>query len=209
MPFSQKELEELRVLKDPNIQHHYSFRFLDILRKITRFSLKSIIVGIGIGIVLVGTYLYFNRPKPIDTKALTATFDYAETNDAGNIWFAYVLKNNTNQDYEIYSVDQTKIYAKLLRQSALKPSDKYVTFDAPVFIPANESIEFVINFANSYTYFSPYKANADAVGAKKEDIEAYRNDVAKYLKENIRNLDGFVILDAGHHYQIDFPAGWM
>jgi hypothetical protein len=183
--------------------------FIRPIRAFGKFGLKSLIVGIGIGLVVVAYITYTSRPVPINKEAVTATFDYVYTDDAGHLQFEYILKNNTNQDYEVYSQDSLKTYANLARQGSLQPSNGYVTFDTPLFIPSHNSVELTVSFAKgSYTYDSPYKLLADAPGADKKDVEAYRRDVASYVTSHLRNLGGFTIIDPDKRYEIDFPPGW-
>ena len=177
-----------------------------VLRTVARFALKSFIVGVGIGLALLAAYVYRNRPTPLNGRAITATFDFADTDEENRVQLNYVLKNNTTRDYRLPPMDDLQVYANLRRQAALQTGRGYVSFYAPLLIPANRSVAFMIWFVPTRPYVSPFKPIGDARG--EEDERVYRADVANYVKKNFDNVGGFTLIDTASNYEITLPVGW-
>lgn len=170
--------------------------------------------GFGVGLALAlafagGAWLWYsNRPKPPrpwDSRAVVAEYDYVTTEgDSNNIAVYYTLQNNTDFDYEIRSMDQVQIAAKLERENSIsveRPEEGHLTADFPVFIPARGRSRFGIHVKFPYAEKSDDKASDD----EKHD---YGTRLAKFMTSEFSNLDGFVFLDSGRRYRVEFPGGW-
>ena len=87
----------------------------------------SLSFGIGfaltISIVLGGFLWYQNKPKtpkPWDTSAITATYEYISTEGDDNTFvFHYILQNNTDFDYRISNLSDVVTMVKLKKQDSL------------------------------------------------------------------------------------------
>jgi hypothetical protein len=42
----------------------------------------------------------------------------------------------------------------------------------------------------------------------RDEQKQYTTNVAKYVTDEMGNLDGFVLFDTLNRYEIDFPNGW-
>jgi hypothetical protein len=153
--------------------------------------------------------IYFYKIKNSNVQPITATYNYIDTDDNNNIEFNYTLKNNTNKDYEIKNIDDIQIFASTTRDSSLYPAQKNDTvFNTPVFVPANQSVQFSFSSKNTQ-YLSPLKATATATGATSEALALYRNDVANYLtKMGANTITSFLFFDTKNNYKIIFPVEW-
>jgi len=78
--------------------------------------------------------------------------------------------------------------------------DRYVTASYPIFVPARSRVWFPL--------LIPYPYSATQKDDSREEQIRYRTEVAKYVTSEFTNVDGFVLFDAGHRYQIDLPNGW-
>ena len=156
---------------------------------------------------VVGAWvLYTERPKPLKSwnkQAIAAEYDYVSPQgDKNNLAFYYTLQNNTDSDYRVDSYSPVEITGKLRQQKEFAAfSDKDVTTNYPVFVPARSRVRFVLNI--EYPYPVREKSNPTD-----EEHTRYATDVAKYVTDKLSNLDGFVLFDTKNRYEIDFPTGW-
>jgi hypothetical protein len=169
-------------------------------------------LGAGFGLVcvsLVGAWLWHSsRPKPPrawDAHAIIAEYDYVITEgDDNDIAVYYTLQNNTDFDYEIRSIDQVQFAAKLEQEHSIsveRPDEGHVTADFPLFVPSRGRSRFGIHLKFPYSEKSNDKASDD----EKHD---YGTRLAKFMTSEFSNLDGFVFLDSGRRYRVEFPGGW-
>jgi hypothetical protein len=162
--------------------------------------------GFGAGFALMlsaivgGWASYSNRPKPPkpwDSRAITAEYDYVTPyGDKNYLTFYYALQNNTDNDYRIDGKAGIEITGKLKRENAFD-----VTVVYPIFVPAKSRVSCSLQL--------PYQYPGTLVPAKTHDEgERNRHEVAKYVVTELPNLDGFVLFDTATRYKIDFPSGW-
>lgn len=177
---------------------------------------KSLLIGIGWGlgtavglVVLVGGFLWYQSrpkpptpPKPWNTGAIRAEYDYADTEgDNNNIVVYYTLENTTDFDYRIERGTNVTFNGKLLRENSLSPSTDFERIEYPIFVPAKKRVRFPIHVGYSYPEkMAPHPAEGEG--------KKYRSKVEKYILEKLNNLDGFDLLDDSNRYEIIFPAGW-
>ena len=177
---------------------------------------KALFIGVGWGlgtaiglVLLVGGFFWYQSrpkppvpPKPWNTTAIKADYDYATAEGEKNtILFYYTLENTTDFDFHIESGDHTLMSATLLKQKNLSPFGESEKIDYPIFVPAKKRIRFPIHI--NYSYPLREKENANL-----EERRKYRRDLEQYLSDELTNLDGFDLLDEINRYEIVFPAGW-
>lgn len=166
-------------------------------------------VGFGAGFALVvcavigGCAWYSARPKPWDKTAITAEYDnvlpQGEDND---LTFNYVLQNNTTVDYRQQLEGAIDLTGKLKDKKEFSQfSGHYVTTEFPIFVPAKSRVRCSLKIP--YPYPVKEKNNPTT-----DESKQYSTEVAKYVVEEMGNLDGFVLFDSANRYQINFPSGW-
>lgn len=176
-----------------------------------RIVLIGFSFGAGLAVVsavIVGGFLWYNsRPNPPatwNTEPIKASFDRVTTDGSDNHFsFSYVLENTTDYDYELNEFSNHVLMARLKRQKGLSQVGDAVKVDYPIYIPAKQRLSIHVNLLGPYTYPKRLRRNAS-----REEREKHNQEVAKYVNENMGNLDGFVLFDKEHHYQIDLPKGW-
>jgi hypothetical protein len=179
--------------------------------KRTRMWKRVILFGLsfGAGFALVGESAfiaikwYQNRPKPPrawNKSAITATFDSIRTEGNNNtLVFYYILENRTRDDYRISNEAEIEFMTLLKRQASLF-HEKNWTCDTSVFLPAGQKLVYKIHL-NDRPYEEKPNGDADA-----DERNAFRVRLTDYVRHKLGNVDGFVIFDQVHRYQIDFPA---
>lgn len=175
---------------------------------VKRWIITGVSAGVGLGVALTVVILiyswYSSRPKQWNPKAITASFDYADTEGTENTpIFFYTLENNTNSDYHISIPTAIRLMAKLERQKSLSQggADNGLTFDSPIFIPAKQRIRFAIHM----NYPTDIKTIIHPTEAERKKS---KEQIAAWLNKEVPNLAGFCIYDDSPKYQIDFPKGW-
>jgi len=168
--------------------------------------------GFGIGFallsaIIIGSALWWSsrpvKPKPWNTKAITATFDTLNTEGETNtLEFVYTLENNTDVDYRASDGNQIHLASNLVSQHSLSfDTQNFITTDYPIYIPAKSRVRFELHLAYPY----PIKQDVNA----RPDIRYdYTTVLAQFVDKTFRNLDGFVLLDDNARYQVMMPNGW-
>jgi hypothetical protein len=179
-----------------------------------RLAIVSASAGAGLAVtmaLIVGGLLWYSSrphpPKPWNTSALKATYDYIDTEgDKRTIVFYYTLENKTDADYKVESGVNATIALHLQRQDSLsvERDESYVKIDYPLFVPAKQRSRFAIHLL-AYPYQGKEVLKADA---SLEERRSFRKALAGYVSKDMGNLDGFVLLDEANRYQINFPKGW-
>jgi hypothetical protein len=147
-------------------------------------------------------------PKPWDTRKITAEYDVASTEKAENkdktFAIYYTLQNNTDYDYEIKDKDSAILAAQLKREKSVSMNwdQKWLHYETPVFVPAHGRVRFCVHLAYPYVN-SPPEPTKDA-----KAIYEYDTGIAKYLKNEMGNLNGFVLYDQTNRYEVLLPNGW-
>jgi hypothetical protein len=164
---------------------------------------------------IIGVSLWYqNRPhppKPWNSKAITATYDYPDTESgpADNVGFRpdqlvfyYTLENTTDFDYRIPQRDQFQLTGKLARENSLTGDDQNLTLGGePLFLPAKQRVRVGIHLGFGVkSSFGPSDTS--------DDRKKRRKAIAEYMNDNANNLDGFVLFDLENRFRIDFPSGW-
>ena len=145
------------------------------------------------------------RPKPWSTKAIVAEYDYADTDgDKNNIVFYYTLINNTDVDYTIIDDNGAELAVKLERENSIsKPytGSDILKGDFPVFIPPHGRARFGIHIG--YPYSEKYDRTASD-----DEKHNWGTRLAKYITDELGNVDGFEMFDSTERYEVVFSNGW-
>ena len=112
----------------------------------------------------------------------------------------YTLENTTDTDYEMPPVDELRVNARLKREKGLS-SASLMKIDDRTFIPAKQRMRFAVHLRYPVT-----EVFADNPTTKEEQRKKWTGIIA-YLNKDLPNVDGFVIFDQIHRYQINLP-GW-
>jgi hypothetical protein len=177
-----------------------------------RIVLISASAGAGAALMaslIAGGLLWYSsrpeRPKPWNSKAIVATFDYPGVEgDVGKrtIVLYYTLENTTDYDYRMPKRDQLDINGRLSRENSLTAGGTISIDEDENFFPAKQRRRFAVHLG--------YPINVD-LGPDAKTREDYRRQwqiIANFMKAELTNLNGFVIFDPSQRFQIDFPNGW-
>jgi hypothetical protein len=172
--------------------------------------LRSIGFGAGFGFAfcaVAGSWIWYTeRPKPAkpwNRRAITAEYDFVRpSGDKNYLTFHYILQNNSDSDYRLDSDAGIEISGRLKQERGLSTfGDHYVTAEYPVFVPANNRVWLSLTIPYPY----PEKEKDKPTDDERKQFTA---NVAKYVTDEMGNLDGFVLFDTLNRYEIDFPNGW-
>lgn len=183
-----------------------------------RLVLISTSAGAGFALVLTLVFAlsawYDSRPKTWNTSAMKASFDHIGTNVDGNqLLFCYILENTTDVDYRLLDNSGISIMSRYKDKSLSGPSDLHTAY-YPVFVPAKERVSLCIYSLHIYTPDDKIKVRSGVEfdklkgKARVEALHDYHKMLAAFVREEVPNLDGFVLFDTTNHYRIDFPRGW-
>src|SRR5438552_15760506 len=110
-----------------------------------KILLRSAGFGAGFALmlsVIAGVWVWYSDrpkpPKPWDSRAITAEYDYVTPEDEKNyLTFYYALQNNTDIDYRISGEAGVEITGKLKRENSFGQfGQNFVMVGYPIFIPA-------------------------------------------------------------------------
>jgi hypothetical protein len=175
--------------------------------------LKAAGFGAGVGLSLclfVAAWGWYSSrpkpPKPWDTKAVSAEYDGVTTESDTNLGTTFVvyytLQNNTEFDYELKEQgEQVLLAGQLEREKSASIDNDNLKGQFPLFIPARGRVRFALHLKYPYSGGAEPTEGVDA-------IHAYRAKVADFMTTELNNLNGFVLYDQQHRYEILFPKGW-
>ncbi len=162
-----------------------------------------------IALVTGGYFWYASRPKPPEpwnTTAIKGRFEAIRTEGSNNtIEFCYTLQNTTEDDYQVENQSELSLASRLADSKSLffEPGEEHaLTFDFPLYIPSRQRLNFNIHLAY------PYPGTVPSPEAGKEEWREYRKALKAYASKEYSNLNGFVLFDKAHRYEIDLPKGW-
>jgi hypothetical protein len=165
-----------------------------------KIVLKAAAFGAGFAVVaaiFLGVTLWWSgrppKPKPWDSKSITATFITAKSYGGADSYFEfeYGLKNNTDGDYRL---------PEKLTVMSKNGSDTLQEVAAPwtpvnVFVPSHQTIDYKLTIS--------YKS---LFGDRTPDPD--RAKEIDFLNQQMQNSKGYVIFDEVNRYEIDFPSGF-
>jgi len=172
-------------------------------------------IGVGIGLVVAITVWNSSRPKAWNTKAITATYQsaqspefYSKPGPAAYFW--YTLQNNTVRDYSVHlsgASSSLKAAARLARQGSAQvgnsPRNALTFGGVELFLPNVEPNKDIENIASGEPFFLPANQSVDVRVRWAFSPEDLKKDTSVQLVNN--TLFGFVVFDEANHYQIEFP----
>lgn len=158
-----------------------------------------------LSLIVGGIYWYQTRPRPWNKSAITATYTGLGTRTDKTFIFHYILENNTAIDYELTDTDTPEMVLMFEFKepySLAGPESQWLKLNNRVFLapkqPARVGIYFLIK----------YKGEDLKTDASREDREKNQRKLRDYLNKEWPTLNGFVLYDKKHRFQIDFPKGW-
>jgi hypothetical protein len=138
---------------------------------------------------------YVSRPKPWNPAAITATFESINTEEP--LVLHYVLQNNTDRDFRVNSENEVVLAGKLRRQQVLtgdQSNSLWISGEFPLFLPARQRAR--IGFHVYYSYKGSKSLSFCSTSA-----------TCAFVRDELSNLDGFVLFHEKTRYQIDLPNG--
>jgi hypothetical protein len=177
---------------------------------------RTLLIGAGWGLgtavglaAVAGAFIWYESrpkpptpPKPWDTSAIVADYNYVDTEgDANTIVFYYTIENKTDFDYRIEDGRDILMSAKLIKHKDLSPFKDAQKVDYPIFVPAKKRVRFPIHIG----YPCPFKETKED---EADNGKKHREAVQKYIVDTFQNLGGFDLLDEVNRYEIVFPDGW-
>jgi hypothetical protein len=166
-------------------------------------------VGALLAVLLVGVLLWFTgrlpqseisakSAAPWNSHAVQTTYAGVRVReiDASNaaVVFLYDLDNRSQSDYQLVKGPDVVVMSRLKSASTLS-SEKPVTLSASAFVPANNRTRIALEIAEPFSWPARMDASSDA---------RFRELIAQETAE----VDGFVIFDQAHRYQIDLAGSW-
>jgi hypothetical protein len=169
---------------------------------------KVVLQGAGFGVafalvvcLILGGWLWYDSlphaPK-WNSTAIRATFkEVGVTTSAPRpkLTFSYVLENTTDADYSIPNDKSTVLVMATLPEGKGLEADEALSL-TPCEIPARQKVVFSLSKEAEYTdaYLEADKDNAEKL--------------APFWSRRLKELDGFVLFDKAHRYEIILPNGW-
>jgi hypothetical protein len=108
--------------------------------------------------------------------------------------FLYDLDNKSQNDYQLAKGSDVVVMSRL-KSSKTFSSEKRVTLSDSAFVPANNRTRIALEVNEPFSW--PSRMDAASEGR-------FRDLVA----QEVSDLDGFVIFDQAHRFQIDLPGSW-
>jgi hypothetical protein len=152
--------------------------------------------------LIIGVWVWYQgRPQKQpewNSSAIKATFkDLGITTSVPKptLWFSYSLENTTNTDYSIDDKSQVLVMATLPEGKGFQP-DETLSLPSSLYIPAKQKVVVKVSKESEYN---------DAYTERDRDNV---DKVAPFMNRRLNELDGFVLFDKMHRYEIILPNGW-
>ena len=168
-------------------------------------------VGVAalLAVLLLGVLLWFmgrfpqseisaKSAAPWNPRALQTTYAGVRVReiDASNaaVVFLYDLDNRSQSDYQLVKGPDVMVMSRL-KSSGTLSSEKPVTLSGSVFVPVNNRTRIALEIAEAFSWPARMDASSEA---------RFRELIA----QETADVDGFVIFDQAHRYQIGLPGSW-
>ena len=141
--------------------------------------------------------------KPWNRTAIRAAFvELAASDRKDRIKLWYTLTNTTDGEYRIQNMSgiTTAVSAHGKTDFLYAFNQGMISLEMPLIIPANGKIRAMLTVALQTDKSVPSDAS-DAT------VTIYKTDVMSFLRSKYSKMQGFVLMDEGTRYEIDFPAG--
>jgi hypothetical protein len=139
---------------------------------------------------------------PWNRTAIRAEFVELATSDRKDtirLW--YTLTNTTEADYRIESMIGITTAAQAGSDSLYAFNQGMISVEMPLTMPAHRKIQTLLTVALQTDKSVPNDAS-DAT------VAIYKKDVMTFLRSKYSKMQGFVLMDEGTRYEIDFPGAW-
>jgi hypothetical protein len=142
--------------------------------------------------------------KPWNRTAIRAEFVElagSDKKDAIRLW--YTLTNTTDADYKIENMRgiTTAVSAHGATDFLYAFNGGMISLEMPLIIPAHRKIRVILTVA-----LQTDKSVAD--DASDAAVTIYKKDVMIFLQSKYSKMQGFVLMDDGTRYEIDFSFAW-
>lgn len=116
--------------------------------------------------------------------------------DASNaaIVFLYDVDNRSGSDYQLTKGPGVVIMSRLRSSGALS-SEKPVSLDASAFVPMRNRTRIALEVAEPFNWPTRMDTTSE-------------NRFRQLVAQEVADLEGFVIFDQSHRYQINLPGAW-
>jgi hypothetical protein len=137
-------------------------------------------------------------PIPWNAHALQTTYAGVRVReiDPSNaaVVFLYDLDNKSESDYELAKSGNVVVMSRLKSSHTLS-SEKPVNLSASAFVPANNRTRIALEVSEPFNWPNRMDNTSE-------------NRFRDLVTQEVSDLDGFVIFDQSHRFQIDLPASW-
>ena len=137
-------------------------------------------------------------PIPWNAQALRTSYAGVRVReiDPANaaVVFLYDIDNKSDSDYELSKSANVVVMSRLKSSHALS-SEKPVNLSSSAFVPANNRTRIALEVSEPFSWPSRMDNSSE---------NRFRDLVA----QEVSDLEGFVIFDQSHRYQINLPASW-
>jgi hypothetical protein len=175
-----------------------------------RLTTKAVRIGAGLALLAmltIGAAVWWSKnavnQKPWNADAITASFYAVTTQGDGNdLVFVYTMQNNTDADYRVADGGAIHLASRLMENDSLSfDTSRLIVAEYPIHISAHSRMRFLLH--SNYRY--PTKEDVKA----SEDIRHdWETTICKYVSDEFKNLNGFVLMDDNSRYQVNLPNGW-
>lgn len=139
------------------------------------------------------------RPStPWNTTAIKAEYDFAESDEVGQIAIVYTLENTTEYDYQVAPGPESPLCERLKRERSIETEPGSVGAHS-VWVPAKTRVQFPL-----YLNVDGPKQMESSLSPEETGQHGIVAD--EYIAREMPNVQGFVLLDRKNRYAVEFPV---
>lgn len=135
---------------------------------------------------------------PWNSHAVQSTYSGVRVReiDTSNaaVVFLYDLDNRSDADYQLAKGAGVVVVSRL-KSSGSFSSEKPVNLSSSAFVPSKNRTRIALEIAEPFTWPARMDTSSE-------------NRFRQLVAQEVADLDGFVIFDEPHRYQIDLPGSW-